>query len=340
MISTVRHQLLAFLSLGCLLAFAADGLGWLSPVPARRRDELAKRLDAYVNAHRSRDWATLFDLMSKAGRGAVSRQMFAEKMNAAHRRDVVRSADLLAFRPGRSMDRGDSAYDVYGCGKARREALDYNGIAVIHAVYEHNEWFFSGWMFTELPNESCEPLTDPSWEPPGPEDWDQVIEELGGPPRWLMNDPVFGIVYDPHRVRFENAPPSLGKACAADLRNQNAYWLFAYWKEADTEYLLTSSQRASVSGGAAVIRGIRCTLGLPDWLLTGERRYNPDAGDTSILFSSRVLHGLAKDLLNRYSKAFGGKDPFLAAVRNLKNFSSGKDLPPILRTEFQAFSKQ
>jgi hypothetical protein len=248
---------------------------------------------------------------------------------------------LLAFRPERTIQSGsDLKYDLYGCGKARRERREYNGIALVHAVLKRNDWFFSGWMFTELRDESCKPLTDPHWEPQDPADWDHAMEELGGPQLQLMNDPVFGIIYDPHRVRFEIAPRSLEKKCAADLRGRERFWLFAYWKEADTEYFLISSQRASESGGAAAVSVTRCTLGLPDWLLTGERKFNPDATDSSIVFSSSVLHGLAKDLLDRYSKAFAGKDRFLDAVRKLKNFSPNEDLPPVLRAEYETFSKR
>lgn len=30
------------------------------------------------------------------------------------------------------------------CGKARRESQNFNGIALVRAVFEHNDWFFSG----------------------------------------------------------------------------------------------------------------------------------------------------------------------------------------------------
>jgi hypothetical protein len=62
-----------------------------------------------------------------------------------------------------------------------REGQTFNGVALIHAVFEHNDWFFSGWRFTEFPNEPCKALSDPSWEAPAPMEWDQPMEELRGP---------------------------------------------------------------------------------------------------------------------------------------------------------------
>ena len=65
-----------------------------------------------------------------------------------------------------------------GCAKAQREGRMYNGIAVAHAVFEHAGWFFTGWSFTEFPNEPCNVLSDPKWKPENPIGWDQPMEEL------------------------------------------------------------------------------------------------------------------------------------------------------------------
>ena len=152
---------------------------WSSAVPSERRPALAKRLDAYLKANRSRDWKKLFDLVSDVARGATDRQMFITKMTVAHGRGFANDPDLLKFQPARTVT--ESGYDIYGCAKAQREGRDFNGIALIHAVFEHNEWFFSGWMFTAFPNEPCKALADPSWETPGPMEWNQPMEELRGP---------------------------------------------------------------------------------------------------------------------------------------------------------------
>ena len=164
MIATTRQLVLAIMSVGCVITSSMDSPRWLSPIPAEHRKELAKRLDAYLKANRTKDWPKLFDLVSASGRGGTSRDTFIAKMKAAHQKNFSNSPDLLDFRPARTENADRTEVDVYGCGKARRESQNFNGIALVHAVFEHDDWFFSGWTFTEFPNEPCKDLTDPSWE--------------------------------------------------------------------------------------------------------------------------------------------------------------------------------
>jgi len=167
--------------IGTTITLAGDGKEWLAAVPADKRDALAKRLDGYLKAHSGRKWSVLFDFISDTGKDNVDRNVFAAKMQAAHRRDFSTSPDLLAFRPERSTKADKTEYEIYGCGKAVREGQNFNGVALIHAVFERNDWFFSGWTFTEFPNEPCQALADPSWKAPEPMDWSRPMEELRAP---------------------------------------------------------------------------------------------------------------------------------------------------------------
>jgi hypothetical protein len=54
----------------------------------------------------------------------------------------------------------------------------FNGAAVTHVVPEHNEWFFTGWTFTEFPIEPCTALADPKWKPRNPAKWNGPMEEV------------------------------------------------------------------------------------------------------------------------------------------------------------------
>jgi hypothetical protein len=54
----------------------------------------------------------------------------------------------------------------------------YRGIAVMHAMFEHYGWFFTGWSFTEFPNEPCKGLSSPGWQPENRMGWDQPMEEV------------------------------------------------------------------------------------------------------------------------------------------------------------------
>lgn len=178
---TLNKLLCVIACVGITITFAGDGKEWLAAVPTDQQVTLTKRLDGYVKAHHARDWGKLFDFISDAGRGGVDRQVFVAKMKTAHGKDFANSPDLLEFRPDRSAKSDKIEYEVYGCGKAVREGQTFNGVALIHAVFEHNDWFFSGWRFTEFPNEPCKALSDPSWEAPAPMEWDQPMEELRGP---------------------------------------------------------------------------------------------------------------------------------------------------------------
>jgi len=189
----MKRLICVIVSLGCAVVFAAEvNQEWLSVFPSTQRDALARRLDAYLKTNRARDWGKVYDLISDSGRGGVNRQTFVAKMKAAHGREFANDPDLLEFRPvrSRSTQTDNSEYDVFGCGKAQREGRDFNGVALIHLVFERNEWFFSGWTFTEFPNEPCRALSDPSWEAPDPMEWNQPLDELrslGGIPFHVDN---------------------------------------------------------------------------------------------------------------------------------------------------------
>jgi len=175
---TAKSVLTVIVGFCCTVASSADGRGWLSAAPAEHRDALAKRLDAYVKAFRSQDWGRLFDFVSDVGRGGVDRPTFVAKMRAAHQKDFSNSPDLMRFQPARAKKTNKAEYDVYGCGNAQRERREFNGVALIHAVFEHDDWFFSGWRFTEFPNEPCRDLSNPSWEAPYDMEWNRPMDEL------------------------------------------------------------------------------------------------------------------------------------------------------------------
>ncbi len=146
-----------------------------------------------------------------------------------------------------------------------------------------------------------------------------------------MSDPVFGMGYDTRYVHFEEVPKRFADVCPR-LREER-YWLYAYFKEADTEYLVVSSLRSRVSGGGVVIRGRVCELAFPDVLLYGI----PDTDAKDMAITPTVEHGLAADLFRRYGEAFGGKKIFLDERSRGGLALSG--LPPDFRREFEAYSK-
>jgi hypothetical protein len=162
-----------------------------------------------------------------------------------------------------------------------------------------------------------------------------TISVVQAQPRSLMGDPVFGMTYDTRKVHFENAPAKISQLCR-DLSGET-FWLYAYYKTPDAEYFVLSNSTSEVSGVGLVLRGTHCTEGLPDWILSGNAKYHPFNEDQPVVFNDPILHGLASDLLRRYSSAFGGKKYFIDAVK--KSGLPPNELVPPLRTDVERFIK-
>lgn len=163
--------------LASYLCLAGSGAEPLSEVPTAQREALTKRLAAYVEAYRGRKWDRLYDLVSDTAKGGTNRQTFIAAMKHEQGMDFAQMPDLLEFKPDRT-EKNNDGFDIYGCGKARREGAMFNGIAVAHAVFEHNGWFLTGWTFTEFPNEPCEAFAGPKWQPSNRIKWNSPMEEV------------------------------------------------------------------------------------------------------------------------------------------------------------------
>jgi hypothetical protein len=162
---------------GSAIVTSGDVTGPFSNIPPEQREPLSKRLGAYVEANKGRKWDKLYDVVSDTGRGGANRQTFVAAMNSSHGSDFAQMPDLLEFRPDRA-EKNDDGYDIYGCGIARREGMTFNGVAVMHTVFEHNDWFFTGWSFTGFPNELCNALSNPKWQPFSRLKWNKPMEEV------------------------------------------------------------------------------------------------------------------------------------------------------------------
>lgn len=188
-----------------------------------------------------------------------------------------------------------------------------------------------------------------------------------------MFDPLFAISYDPQQVRFELAPASIGESCK-DLTGRKL-WVYAEWSSGETKYFIVSGfivnhpdgpGKGSISpdedGVAVAIRGSKCTTDDAGWTMSGQLDANGKAklpetfteelpghgapkvcdkyGTCHYAVRSRqaetVLEGLASNALERFSKAFGGKQAFLSV---LQKSGSHPDLPPVLRSRLDEYRK-
>jgi hypothetical protein len=146
--------LVLFLFLTATIVHSQGVITPFDPVPARERALLAKRLNTYTKSYRNEHWGTLYGLVSDANKKMRKRTCIYAMQNSYEMRH------LLKFTPVRTESRA-FGYDVYGCGEipGRDET-----IAAVRAVWEHGNWFFTEWNYTD-PWEPCSRLSDPAWKP-------------------------------------------------------------------------------------------------------------------------------------------------------------------------------
>lgn len=161
----------------CTLGALGASTDPFSAIPPEQRGSLSGRLAEYVTAYKGRKWDKLYSSVSDVGRGGAKLNVFVAAMKSSHGTSFAQYPDLQEFEPNRS-EKNDDGYDIYGCGKAQREGMVFKGVAVVHGVFEHQNWFFTGWSFTEFPNESCEALSDPKWKPESVMGWNKPMEEI------------------------------------------------------------------------------------------------------------------------------------------------------------------
>jgi hypothetical protein len=152
----------------------AQVLDAFSAVPPDQRAAIAKRLDMYVDAYRHSNWEKLYGTISATGKGTADAHTFILVMTSSHGEDFSNYPDLKVFRPTRTFSNADG-YDTYGCAEAEREGEQYGGVAVVHAVFEQQNWFFTGWTFIDA---DCADLSDPKWQPTNPLKWDKPMQEF------------------------------------------------------------------------------------------------------------------------------------------------------------------
>lgn len=187
-----------------------------------------------------------------------------------------------------------------------------------------------------------------------------------------MVAPLFPISYNPQLVHFEPAPPFIGQFCA-DLKGRKL-WVYSSWNSGDTKYFIVSGYLVSHPDGpgpgsiepdptgiAVALRGAKCTTDAADWVMSGQVDPKgklleassvplPGHGAPSVCDKygtchyvvrsrqeKKVLEGLASDALERFSKAFGGKQAFLSTFR--QSVRHPDLVEPVLRSRLDEYRK-
>jgi hypothetical protein len=188
-------------------------------------------------------------------------------------------------------------------------------------------------------------------------------------PAPVLEEPVFGIVYSPNLVKYEQVPPSLKKLCKGFFDEPGQVsWLYAHLSSGHSEYLVVMSTWKDQDGdsfGASIwIEGSKCRTDESNWTLSGvvpKGGYGPTADSEKLpglevpapkacnsdpnahcnytLQSAReedILRGLVRDALQRSIKAYGADSGFRKAACSAK-ILKGNESYPIVQQELQAY---
>lgn len=139
-----------------------------------------------------------------------------------------------------------------------------------------------------------------------------------------VTDPIFGLSYDPAKIRFEDAADVVARC--AELTNARwgrRAWVYARNSESSGTYLVLGGlyeRRESPAKGER-----RLELDPKGVLLRDHEGKCDLIGPAREVFeypvdgvTSATLQALARDAVRRYAEAFGGKQPFLAALARSK----------------------
>lgn len=171
-----------------------------------------------------------------------------------------------------------------------------------------------------------------------------------------LDDPLFGIEFNPTQVHFELAPARVGQACG-ELRNR-VLWIFARTVSDGKEYLVlngyfptaesTSKVSESDFGIGVILDGTSCKVMTSEKLMSGV--VPSKEGDNTEQTLPAALDALSVDALNRMETAFRDKDKFKLelsravaahdAYQATLPSSLRSDYPPPLRKHINDFLKE
>jgi hypothetical protein len=166
-----------------------------------------------------------------------------------------------------------------------------------------------------------------------------------------VQEPVFGIYYDPHIVHFKKAT-NIIMPCKKELEGLSKVTVYANWQSKDASYFIVSglisnaethNKYESSTALALKIKNDICQSVAGDFFLAGENAptYGQSEGDSTFDVEEAAVEGITTDILNRYSKAFGSKEKFLTILRQ-SHFDFNPDpilnpMPSVLRSKLEDF---
>lgn len=157
-----------------------------------------------------------------------------------------------------------------------------------------------------------------------------------------LEDPLFGIQFDPTTVHFELSPRRIGQACG-ELRDR-VLWIFANTVNDGKDYFIlngyfppaesTSKVSESDFGIGVILDGASCKVMTSEKLMSGEVPSQSETGTEHL--PQAVLDALSVDALSRMVSAFKGRTEFrLELSRAVATHDANQaTLPPSLRSDY------
>jgi hypothetical protein len=162
-------------------------------------------------------------------------------------------------------------------------------------------------------------------------------------------DPFFLIPYDPAKVHFERIPTLVRDRCPELRRLHATAWVYSHVRADDAEYFILYGQIRVPSenhpgqfttpledddGLVVALRGKECLI--DQWQFFLRKKTNPAKTAIPIPVSDKDLDAIAADLLQKYKKAFGGKENFLDRITP----EARHELPPVVLKQLEMFEKE
>jgi hypothetical protein len=157
-------------------------------------------------------------------------------------------------------------------------------------------------------------------------------------------DPFFLVDYDPVHVHFDRMPEVIGRECPQMRDHYVRAWVYGHLKLPEAEYFIvdgyvkieSEDRPGPVSvvpedgfGFIIEIKAGRCLVDPTPNVFFPEL----NKVKSGIRIPGNVLDAISFELLERYAKAFGGKNAFLQRIQMVKR----EDLPASLRKELKIF---
>jgi hypothetical protein len=158
-------------------------------------------------------------------------------------------------------------------------------------------------------------------------------------------DPFFLIEYDPANVHFDHIPKLIVSRCT-QLRNSYVEgWVYGHLKTHEAEYFIVDGlvkvESQEPPGHVSVIQddGFGFIVEIrPEECLVDPTPYVffPELNKgvkPRVHTSDELLDAISAELLERYARAFGGKQSFLRRIQNVRR----EKLPESLRRQLKSF---